>query len=344
MKLPNGYGSIIKVKDKKRRKPYRVRVTQGFDDKGKQIIKNFGYFEKREEAIEALQEYNSNPYDISQNKITFAEVYDKWSVSHFEKVSDSAITNYKNAYARYCESLHKIRMKDIRLTHLQAVIDNCGMAHPTRAMIKTLFNVLFKFAMKNDIVEKDYAIYVDVGHREGKINRTPFTKIEIQTLCDNVNKLDFVDTVLIMIYTSMRVGELLDIRIENVHLEERYMIGGLKTKAGINRVIPINRKIEPFIRKYYEENKNQEYLIMNALGRPMGYSNYRREKFDNIMEKLKMEHCPHDCRHTGISLLNTAGANLLCIKRIVGHSSQDITEDVYTHKSIEELIDTIDLI
>lgn len=83
---------------------------------------------------------------------------------------------------------------------------------------------------------------------------------------------------------------------------------------------------------------------MNALGRQMGYSNYRREKFDNIMEKLRMEHCPHDCRNTGISLLNTAGANPLCIKRIVGHSSQDITEDVYTHKSIEELISAIDLI
>lgn len=46
----------------------------------------------------------------------------------------------------------------------------------------------------------------------------------------------------------------------------------------------------------------------------------------------------------GISLLDSANANKLCIKRIVGHSSKDITEDVYTHKTIEELIATIDLI
>ena len=32
MRLPNGYGSVTKMRDKKRRKPFRVRVTQGFDD------------------------------------------------------------------------------------------------------------------------------------------------------------------------------------------------------------------------------------------------------------------------------------------------------------------------
>ena len=76
----------------------------------------------------------------------------------------------------------------------------------------------------------------------------------------------------------------------------------------------------------------------------MEYSNYRREKFDNIMEKLRMEHKPHDARHTFASLMDSAGANKLCIKRIIGHSSQDITEDIYTHKTLEELIEAIDLI
>lgn len=70
----------------------------------------------------------------------------------------------------------------------------------------------------------------------------------------------------------------------------------------------------------------------------MQYSNYRREKWDNIMEKLKMEHTPHDCRHTGASLLDNAGANKLSRKRILGHLAQDLTDDVYTHKTIEQLI------
>lgn len=298
MRMPSGYGSIIKLKGN-RRKPYQVRITQGFTDEGKQIYAYLGYFAKKDEACIALSEYNSSPYDITKETITFADVYKKWSKEHFRKVSDSSIERYGNAYRKYCKSLYKMRFKDIRLTHLQGVIDDCGMAHPTRASIKTLFNVLFTFAMKNDIVEKDYAQYVDIGKREGKSNRHPFTQEEIDKLFKHVNDIDYTDTVLIMIYTGLRIGELLDIKIKNVHLDERYMIGGLKTEAGKDRVIPINKKIEPFIRKYYEENKDKTYLITNAFGRQMQYSNYRRKKWDNIMEKMEFDviHRPHDCRH-----------------------------------------------
>lgn len=340
MRLPNGYGSIIKNKGN-RRKPYQVRITRGWDDNGKQLYSTLGWFEKREEAIIALAEYNSSPYDIEANKETFTDVFEKWKLEHYTKVSDNAIVNYNLAY-KYCKSIHKMRFKDIRLTHLQAIIDNSGKGYPTRKIIKALMNQLFSFAIKNDIVEKKYSQFVDVGQNEGKINRKPFTKEEIKKLFDNVDKLEWTDTVLIMIFSGLRVGELLDLKTENIHLEERYMVGGLKTKAGRNRIIPINKKIEPFIRKYY--NPKNEYLITNFKGNQMQYSNYRREKFDNVMEKLRMKHNPHECRHTFASLMDSAGANKLCLKRIIGHSSQDITEDVYTHKTIEELIETIDLI
>ena len=225
-------------------------------------------------------------------------------------------------------------------THLIGALSNINLT----ASFDTMANFLpiGKDAIKNDIVEKKYSEYVDVGTNEGKVNRKPFTKEEIKKLFDNVDKLEWVDTVLIMIFSGLRVGELLDLKTENIHLEERYMVGGLKTKAGRNRIIPINKKIEPFIRKYY--NPENEYLITNFKGNKMQYSNYRREKFDNVMEKLKMKHNPHECRHTFASLMDSAGANKLCLKRIIGHSSQDITEDVYTHKTIEELIETIDLI
>lgn len=345
MRMPSGYGSIIKLKGNRRR-PYQVRVTQGWTNDGKQVYAYLGYYAKKEEACIALSEYNSSPYDITKETITFSEVYKKWSNEHFTKVSDSSIERYGNAYRKYCKSLYKMRFKDIRLTHLQGVIDECGMRHPTKSCIKTLFNVLYTFAMKNDIVEKDYAQYVDIGTVEEKYDRRPFNKEEIEKLFQYVDQIDYIDTILIMIYTGLRIGELLDIKIENVHLEERYMTGGLKTKAGKNRIIPINKKIEPFIRKYYEKNKDNTYLVTNSFNKQMKYSNYRREKWDNIMEKMQFdtEHRPHDARHTFASLMDSAGANKLCIKRIMGHSSPDITDRVYTHKTIQELIQAIDMI
>lgn len=45
----------------------------------------------------------------------------------------------------------------------------------------------------------------------------------------------------------MRPGELVKIETANIDIESRTMKGGIKTKAGKNRVIPINKKILPFI-------------------------------------------------------------------------------------------------
>lgn len=305
MRMPSGYGSIIKLKGN-RRKPYQVRLTKGFTDEGKQIYMYLGYYAKREEALVALSDYNSSPYDITRETITFEEVYNKMSKQHYPTVSDSAIGNYSNCYRKYCKPLYKMRFKDIRLTHLQGIVDDCGMAHPTRAMIKTLFRLMYKFALKNDIIDKNYATFVNVGKREGPTKRKPFTQNEIDELFEYADSVEYLDTILILIYTGLRISELLSIEIANVHLEERYMVGGMKTEAGKNRKIPISRKIEPFIKKYYEQNKDKKYLIVNAFDRQMQYSNYRREKFDVIMQNLQMVHTPHDTRHTAATLLDKA--------------------------------------
>ena len=61
-----------------------------------------------------------------------------------------------------------------------------------------------------------------------------------------------------MIYTGLRPTELLEILTENVHLEEKYMIGGIKTDAGKDRIIPLNDKIIPLIKNRYEPNRKTE--------------------------------------------------------------------------------------
>ena len=57
-----------------------------------------------------------------------------------------------------------------------------------------------------------------------------------------------------------------------------------------------------------------------------------------------MQHVPHECRHTFRSRLDSAGANRVCIDRLMGHKSGNTGERVYTHKTIEELRANIELI
>ncbi len=338
MKHPNGYGSVFKLSGNRRR-PWCIRVTVGWTDDGKQKYKNIGYYEERAEAMIALAQYNNDPYDIDNNKITFKEIYEKWSEEKFPKVSKSNVDGYNVSYNK-CKILHDMKFKQIRKMHMQRVInENDHLSFQTRVKLKTLFLQLYKFAIENDIIEKNYAQFVDPGEATTKIVRKPFSESEIKTLWDNLH-VPYVDTLLIMIYSGLRIGELLIIKPENINIEERIIIGGLKTEAGIDRAIPINHKILPLI----ESKLNQKYLILSTKGKKLSYKNYNENIFKPLMKQLGMNHLPHDCRHTAATLLDNADANRTVVKKILGHKSSDVTERVYTHKTFAQLVETIDKI
>lgn len=336
MKNPNGYGSVFKLAGN-RRKPWCARITVGWTDEGKQQYKNIGYYEERSDAMIALAQYNNDPYDLDSTKITFAELYEKWSEEKFPKISDSNIRGYKTSFNK-CSMLHDMKFKQIRKMHMQRVVDeNQHLSYQVRMKIKTLFSQLYQFGLENDIVEKDYSKFVDAGEQTTTIVRTPFTDEEIETLWRNLDT-PYVDTILIMIYSGMRVGELLSIESANVNIDKQILIGGIKTKASINRTIPIHDRILPLI------DTSNDYLVVSPTGKKMSYNNYIQRQFTPIMKKLGMNHLPHDCRHTTATKLDNVGVDRTIIKLILGHTSNDVTERVYTHKTPEQLLSAINKI
>lgn len=340
MRNPNGYGSVYKLSGK-RRKPYIVRQTTGWDDNGKQLYRTIGYYENSKQALAALADFNRNPYDFEATSITFAEIFEQWSKIKYEKISRSGINGY-NASFELSKELHNMKFVEIKTMHLQNIIDTCEKGHGTLRKIKSLYNQMFKYAMENDIISKDYSDYVDVGKNTDESSRVPFSDVEINRLFEVEPTIEFVDTILIMIYTGFRIGELLLIESSNVDLGNKTIKGGIKTDAGKDRIVPINNKIFDIVAKRKaQENK---YLVVNAQNEQMKYSNYYREKFQPIMEQLGMKHRPHDTRHTFATLMNNAEANPTSIKKLIGHNSFTTTEKIYTHKDIEELRKAIELI
>ena len=71
-------------------------------------------------------------------------------------------------------------------------------------------------------------------------------------------------------------------------------------------------------------------------GTYMTYDKYRR-RFEKINKRLKLSHRPHDTRHTFITLAKQSNVDEYILKLIVGHSINDVTEKVYTHRTIEDL-------
>lgn len=344
MKNPNGYGSVFKLSGK-RRKPFGVRITVGWGDKGKQLFKYIGYYETRPEAMIALAEYNKNPYDLDAGKVTFQEVFEKWRSEKYDKFSKSSINGYNAAY-KVCGSLYNIRFADIRKSHLQNVVDTCGKNYPTLRKLKVFFNQIYRFALENDVVTKDYSDFVEILHhkKEDDSKRKPFSKSEVKKLWDNVDRNDFVQIILMMIYTGVRISEMLDLKKENIYLDERYFdVVESKTDAGIRKV-PISHRIMPFFQSWMNKN-DCEYLLSTPEGERFLYRNYYDAYWKPFMNELEMKHRPHDTRHTTVSMLAEANVNQTIIKRIVGHSgAMSMTEKVYTHFEIKQLVDAIDLI
>ena len=347
MKNPNGWGSVHKLPGT-RRKPWRARITAGWESdesgKSKQLFKTIGYYETREEAMTALAEYNANPYEISTG-ITFREVYEKWSAEKTKKVSANTVEDYKFSYA-VCEPLYNLKFAEIRLTHLQSVIDNSGKNYPSLRKVKSLMSQLYTYAMQHDICQKDYSDYVDIVQYKDKSapeKHKRFTAEEINILWKNADRSEYIGVVLMLIYCGTRISELLDLRKEDVHLDERYFdVRASKTAAGIRKV-PISEKTVPFWEKWMSEPG--EYVIHNADDRKMVYHTYIDTYWDKPLTQIGIQdHRPHDTRHTCVSLLAEANVNKTLIQRIVGHKGRDVTDDVYTHFEIKQLVAAINKI
>ncbi len=345
----NGTGSITHLKGNLR-KPYRVRVTVGWKydtekSRVKQIRKNIGYYETRELAENALANYRQNPYDIDASKITFAEIFDKWSAEHFPTISQSNIHGYNAAY-KLCTAIQDMVFADIRLSHLQGVVDDCGKNYPTLRKLRVLFNVLYGYAMKNDVCAKDYSEFVDIDRYKDrnpdKYDRTIFNDTEIEKLWKVADTDEYLQLPLILIYTGLRVGELWNLKSSDVNFDGRYFeITKSKTPAGV-RTVPIAEKIAPYFKHWL--SKGTEYVFTNRQGNQFKDRNFRDSYWQPTMDLLNLEHKPHDTRHTCVSLLTAAGIDDKIIRKIVGHAGKTVTETVYTHLEIDMLIDAINKI
>lgn len=366
MKNPNGFGNITKLSGN-RRNPWRVRKTNGWkyvdkatgqeveltEDTDLSTVKavqqyiNIGYYPTRQDAMIALAEFNKDPFDLNLATITFAEVYDKWSDVHFPKVSDSNVKGYKAAY-RLCGKLDKMRMVDIKLDHLQKVVDASCKNTPTLRKLKILWGLMWDYCVMHEILpqeKRDMVRYVDINKagNPNAYNRTPFSKKEVKTVWKWKDTNEYFKVVLMLIYSGVRISELLDLKKENVNLEEKWFdVIASKTEAGIRKV-PISEKVLPFFQEWMDKN-DCEYLLSTPDGKHFEYRNYYDSYWMPLMEQMGMFHRPHDTRHTCVSLLADAGVDERMVKKIVGHKGQGVTQTVYTHFEIEALLDAINKI
>ena len=345
MRLPNKYGSVYKLSGN-RRKPWAARKTTGWNDKGQPIYTFVGYYSTRADALTALADYNRDPYDLQLSSLTFGELYARWSEEHFQKISHSGVVSYTAAF-KCCDRISRMRIVDIKLDHLQQTMDNSGKNSPTLKTMKNLFGLMWDYAVVHEILtpdKRDMIRYLDTSKpgNPDKRDRRPFTHEEIDLLWKMKDANVYIPVILIMVYTGVRIGELLALKKEDVHLDDKWFyVREAKTVSGI-REVPIAEKIVPLMQ--YWISRPCDHLICSGSDAPLPYYTFRDNYWKAVMDILNMDHRPHDTRHTCISLLTEAGVDQRIIRKIVGHKGQGVTETVYTHLELPTKLEAINKI
>jgi len=327
-KRSNGTGCISKLSGN-RAKPWMARKND--------IC--IGTYATRAEAQKALERLT----DVSVNNkfnMTFAQVYERWYEEHRREISDSMAKGYQLAY-KQCTQLHAMQMRKILRSDYQAAIialETQGMSKSTCNKLRVLLGQLGRWATEEGITLTNPAESLNTVAKQ-KTTREIFTEMEIAAI--KKSNLAAADIALILISCGCRPGELFSVPL--VNCREDHFIGGSKTDAGKNRVVPIG----PDGLDAYHRIRNKaiaeggQYLIDGYTGANKTAPNFTKRDWRELMEEIgRQGMIPYSCRHTFITRAIRSGMDLPVLEAIVGHVDRETTK-IYTHLHADDLVNAV---
>lgn len=279
------------------------------------------------QVLGILSKFNQTKREESDSK-TFTDIFkeyylDKFKAEYGHKGKKTSMEYSMRSAYKNSSALHESVFRNLTANDLQGIIDSCTLKHASLELIVTLFHQMYAYAGANDLVDKDYSRFVKIGIDDDDEHGEPFTNEDLKILWDNRND-DVVEMLLIMCYSGFRISEYLTMQ---THTEEIYFLGGIKTAAGKDRIVPIHSAIFQLVKNRIKKNRN--YIDSDA--------SFRIEMYEKLELLGIKKHTPHDCRHTFSMLCDKYHVNENNKKTMLGHAFQDVTNKVYRHRFIEDL-------
>lgn len=295
-------------------------------------------------------------------------------------IKRSTVRIYKGYVRNYiAPKIGKLELKDLKAPMLQKIYDETikekGISAKTLRNINSMFHRSLKKAVREEIIDKNPSDYVELPK---VINK------EIQILNDddedklkNAIKDEYFGVgILVVLYTGLRLGELLGLKWSNIDLDNRILkvthtlsreviisdsISGRKTclilqepkTKSSKREIPLNqiliKELQIFKQKQQEKygndiNLNQDFMLSKKYMKPIDLRCYQNF-FQKILDKAKIKHVSfHSLRHSFATKAIKTGVSDTVTSKLLGHTSVPMSLNTYTHFSSEmarELIDRL---
>ena len=289
--------------------------------------------------VELLQDYTISKIETA---LTVSDIPEKVTMylqaKRLEGLSDLTIKNYFYLLRRLAAFSHK-QVKDINLNDLRTFLfQECeGLKETTMQVKITYLQSFFKWLVDEDIIDKDPSRKLPRIRVPQRL-RNALTIEEVEKLrmaCIDVRERAILE---MLLATGCRLSELIGMNTEDLNFKDNSVrvIG----KGNKERIVFFNPRTKVHLDKYLENRKGNSEALFVGSRKP--YNRLGSRAVEKIINKIATRATfdkavfPHLFRHTMASLGLQAGANIVAIQSLLGHSSVTTTER-YAQNNLENV-------
>lgn len=252
-----------------------------------------------------------------------------------KRYSDSTRKTYTSLLQKFFSYFADIDPLDLTMEELGKFNDEYIMANNYSINTQRQLISAIKLFYENT---RSHAMEVEALIRPRKSRKIPtiLEKTEIQLMIESTANLKHRTIISALYATGMRVSELLNLKMEDIHAEDMY-VSIRNAKGRKDRNVPLSAQLLKMLRRYYKMYRPVIYMFEGSIGRK-----YSSSSVNNIVKAaakrvgvIKDVSC-HTIRHSYATHLLDKGVNLRYIQELLGHSSPKTTE-IYTYVRPEHI-------
>ena len=316
----NGTGTAYK-----RGKTWTARIVLGYyvGDDGKRHARtaNRGGFATKKEALDYIPKLKAEAE--SSATLTLSGYWEFYEAKKLPELSRDKQTAYRIAWRRWA-ALATRKLEDLKIETLQAAMDEAATTYYTARDMKNLMSHFYKHGLANQTVSVNLAQYLQLPPANAS-EQTPFNAEELDLLWkDFAAGNTFTGYILLMIYTGMMPGELLQAKKEHIDWDGKQIRGaGLKTATRKAAPIVLADVILPVLRVLVDTSHGEKLIHINK-------DNFYKEYYATLERIGTRRLPPYSCRHTTGTDLAKAAVPAFTIQKIMRHAKITTTQH-YTH-------------
>ena len=342
----------------------------------------YGKTEAEAKRILKAMKYDAIKNDYEEiRKISVKEYMDNWLNNIMVHKLKSTTFDSKERTLKYqvYPYIGDYQIANIRPSNVQHMIDSLVAENLSYSTIRKAYdcvNASFKLGIeKKELIENPCVGIILPENTKKKISNIEFFNDDEIEKVYNASILKYRNDVpiyrlgyaiILLIYTGLRIGELLALEWKDVDFEEKYIIVrksavmiknrevGAKTKNILkmqdstksehsDRIVPLSKRAIEAITKLEKINGNFKYVMSTKSGKIINPRNVSR-MLEGILVRCGIESTGlHTCRHTFASMLFRKGVDVKTVSELMGHANVSITYNIYIHLIKEQKHQAINL-